>query len=79
MSGSYRAEQVLADPSRFGFVTAAELAEIADEEPLRRVLVRCSCGRFVTGARDAREFIEIINKSGKQYVRDVTLSFKDGE
>jgi len=51
MSGSYRAEQVLADPSRFGFVTARELGEIAAEEPFRRVLVRCSCGRFVTGAR----------------------------
>jgi len=79
MSGSYRAEQVLADPSRFGFVTAAELAEIADEEPFRRVLVRCSCGRFVTGARDAQDFIRIINKSGEQYVRDVTLSFSGGE
>ena len=79
MSGSYRAEQVLADPSRFGFVTARELDEIAVEEPFRRVLVRCSCGRFVTGARDAQAFIEIINKSGVQYVRDVTLSFKDGE
>ena len=79
MSGSYRAEQVLADPSRFGFVTPAELVEIAAEEPFRKVLVRCSCGLFVAGARDAQAFIEIINKSGVQYVRDVTLSFKDGE
>jgi len=79
MSKSYRAEQVLSDPERFGFVTSAELAEIADKEPFLRVLVRCSCGRFVAGARDARTFIKIINKSGKQYVRDVTLSFSGGE
>ena len=79
MSKSYRAEQVLSDPERFGFVTAAELAEIAAEEPFRRVLVRCSCGRFVAGARDAWTFIEIINKSKTDYVRDVTLSFSGGE
>lgn len=56
-----------------GFINKAELAQVAKENRLFPVLCRFDCGRFVTPAQDAAEFIRIIEASG-HYVRDVTLN-----
>jgi len=69
---------------RFGFLTSAEVAEIAadPETRLSGLLVRCGSGRFLAGAQDVGHFIEIIRRHaeleedpgrGTDYVRDVSV------
>jgi hypothetical protein len=69
---------------RFGFLTAAEVAEIASDPETRLawLLVRCGCGRFLAPAQDVAHFIEIIRRHaeleeepwrGSDYVRDVSV------
>jgi hypothetical protein len=58
-----------------GYVTDKLLTELeqVEEWRLRLVLVRCGCGRFVCAVQDAKHFIEALEISGKDYVRDVSL------
>lgn len=61
--------------TRMGFIASeAELAEVAKESRLHRVLVRCGGGRFVCPAQDAQHFIDMI-KASDDYVRDISLMF----
>jgi UDP-N-acetylglucosamine transferase subunit ALG13 len=58
---------------RYGFVSDSELDEVVKESRLQKVLIRCGNGRLLCAAQDAKHFVEIINASGKDYVRDVSL------
>ena len=69
---------------RFGFLTSAEVAEIAadPETRLAGLLVRCGSGRFLAPAQDVEHFIGIIERDaerahapgeGNDYVRDVSV------
>ena len=73
-----------ATQERFGFLTSAEVAEIAadPETRLAGLLVRCGCGRFLAPAQDVEHFIGIIGRladleeepgRGGDYVRDVSV------
>ena len=67
---------VLADArTRFGFLSAEDLAVLAADQRTRlmRVLVRCGGCRFLAAAQDAKHLIDIITAEGRDYVRDVSL------
>lgn len=46
---------------------------LIQEDRLQPVLVRCGGGRFSCPAQDLKHFIDIINKEGSDYVRDVSV------
>jgi len=56
-----------------GFLTEEGVATLATVARLHPVLVRCGSGRFTCAAQDAAHFIEAIEKSGMDYVRDVSF------
>ena len=56
-----------------GFISEEELEYVVAEKRLQPCLVRCGGGRFVTPAQDVKHFIDIIEKDGRDYVRDVSL------
>lgn len=56
-----------------GFLTMADLRVIAKEDRLKLILVRCGNGRFLAPAQDVQNFIDIITRDGKDYVRDISL------
>jgi len=60
---------------RCGFVNDAEVAVLASNPATRfqALLVRCGNGRFIVTAQDCKWFIDIIESTGKDYVRDVSL------
>lgn len=62
--------------ARHGFLTAAELADLAAFDRLRQVLVRCGQGRFRCPAQDATHFMRCV-QAGGDYVRDVCLPADD--
>lgn len=57
----------------YGFVGPDEIAAIADENRFEMLLVRCGGGRFIAPAQDINHFVELINASGTDYVRDVSF------
>ncbi len=57
-----------------GFITCKEDEEkLLAENRLQMVLVRCGGGRFACPIQDLNHFISIINSSGSDYVRDVSV------
>jgi hypothetical protein len=58
-----------------GFITAAQLTELAADPQARLtpVLIRCGGCRFTCPAQDAKHLIAIISRDGQDYVRDVSL------
>ena len=58
-----------------GFITPDDVAAIAGDPATRRtiLLVRCGGGRFLAPAQDVSHFIDAIEKSGDDYVRDVSF------
>jgi hypothetical protein len=68
-----------------GFLLPKDVAELAQYDRLRQVLVRCGRGRFTCAAQDAAHFIGIIDRErqnssgceGSDYVRDVSLLASD--
>ena len=60
---------------RAGFLTEADVAAIAADPATRltKLLVRCQGGRFLAPAQDVAHFISIIEASGLDHVRDVSL------
>lgn len=59
--------------AQMGFLIKEDIDELAKHLPFHKVLVRCGNGRFVTAAQNVNWFVEIINKSKKDYVRDIAL------
>lgn len=61
--------------TRMGYLTKPEDdAALLKEDPLQIVLVRCGNGRFQCPIQDLQNMIDMINKSGTTYVRDVSVS-----
>jgi hypothetical protein len=60
-----------------GFLRAVDIKLIAEMDPMRLLLVRCGCGRFLTPAQDVAHFIRIISNEKTDYVRDVSLPTTD--
>jgi len=57
-----------------GFLTCPEdEAALLHEDHLQPVLVRCGNGRFVCPIQDLSHFREIINKDGRDYIRDIAV------
>lgn len=56
-----------------GFLTTDQIKTIAETDRLKKLLVRCGCGRFIAPAQDVMHFIEIIQREGSEHVRDVSL------
>jgi len=56
-----------------GFISPEELAEVVKESRLHPVLVRCGGCRFSAPAQDVKHLTDIINASGTDYVRDVSI------
>lgn len=61
-----------------GFVTKEDVAMIAacGATRLTMLLIRCGGGRFLAPAQDVDHFITAIEKSGDDYVRDVSFPAK---
>lgn len=59
---------------QMGFITSKEEQDaVLKENRLQMVLVRCGSGRFLCPIQDLDHFVDIINKDGRDYVRDVSL------
>lgn len=58
---------------QMGCLTKEDVEELVLHLPFHKLLVRCGNGRFVTAAQNTKWFVDIINKSKKDYVRDVSL------
>lgn len=57
-----------------GFIQSeAQLKEIVKENRLHPCLVRCGNGRFTCPAQDVKHFVEIINATSLDYVRDISV------
>lgn len=67
--------------SNYGFVHKVQLQEILKKwysrVRLHPCLVRCGCGRFTCGMQDVQHFIDIIEKEGSDYIRDVSIQQVD--
>ena len=60
-----------------GFLDRLGIETIAREDRLRLLLVRCGNGRFLCPAQDVDHFIQIIDRDGQDYIRDVSLPTSD--
>ena len=60
-----------------GFLTETEIHALAELDRLRLVLVRCNNGRFMCPAQDVEWFSDLIESTGKEWVRDVALPTAD--
>lgn len=57
-----------------GFLTSQQDEDaLLMEDRLQPVLVRCGGGRFSCPIQDLKHFVQIINKEGSDYVRDVSV------
>jgi len=59
-----------------GFLTMNDLAVIAKEDRLKMILVRMGNSRFLAHAQDVKWLVEIVQRDGKDYVRDISLPAK---
>lgn len=62
--------------TRNPFLTESDVAALAknQETRLTLLLVRCDGGRFIAPAQDVEHFIQLIERDGGDYVRDVSLA-----
>ncbi len=58
-----------------GYLNSVEIDRIAADPAtrLQLILVRCGSGRFLAPAHCVAHYIHIVESSGKDYVRDVSL------
>jgi len=65
-----------ASRERGGFLTECDVKVIANDPTtrLQMLLVRCGSGRFMAPAQDVQHFISIVDGSGEDYVRDVSVA-----
>jgi hypothetical protein len=60
----------------YGFIQKADLDKVIYEDRLYPCLIRCGGGRLSCPAQDVEHWIEIIEKEGSDYIRDVSLQPK---
>lgn len=57
-----------------GFIASDDdLADIVRENRFQTILIRCGNGRFTCAAQDVEHFVRIINESGRDHVRDISI------
>jgi hypothetical protein len=60
-----------------GFLNESTLKELAASDRLRQCLVRCNGCRFVAAAQDVAHIIGLLESTGKEWCRDVSLPAGD--
>lgn len=60
-----------------GFLTDETLPTLAMLDPMRRVLVRCNGCRFWCPASQAQHMVHVVEASGEEWVRDISLMAGD--
>jgi len=60
-----------------GYITSANIDELARLDRLRQVLIRCNGCRLVVAAQHVKHVIEMIDKADIDWVRDVALLSSD--
>lgn len=60
-----------------GFLLSLDVARMAKLDRLRQLLVRMNGCRFVAAAQDVQHIVDLIESTGKDYVRDVSLPGND--
>ena len=66
--------QILAKAKgNFGFLTLTDVKVIAKEDRLKMLLVRCNNCRFLAPAQNIQHLVDIIERDGKDYVRDISI------
>jgi hypothetical protein len=56
-----------------GFLTKADVADLVKVDRLYQVLIRCGGCRFICAVQDVDHLVGIIDRDGKDYVRDVSI------
>ena len=56
-----------------GFLQSQDVDALLSIDRFIMVLVRCGAGRFLTPIQDLKHFIEVVQASKKDYIRDVCL------
>ena len=57
-----------------GFVTAEMVDDILELDRFEKLLVRTSMGRFICSVQDVRHFVDMVENSKDDYVRDVQFA-----
>ena len=60
-----------------GFLNETDINDLAELDRLRLVLVRCNNGRFMCPSQDVAWFSDLLESTGKEWVRDVALPTSD--
>ena len=60
-----------------GFLNETDINALAELDRMRLVLVRCNNGRFLCPAQNAAWFSDLLESTGKEWVRDVSLPTSD--
>jgi hypothetical protein len=60
-----------------GFMSSSDIEIVAHHDRLRQLLVRCGNCRFLCAAQDTKWIMDIIQRDGQDYVRDVSLPTTD--
>jgi hypothetical protein len=59
--------------SHYGFIQDTDLPKLIELDRLYPCLIRCGGGRLSCPAQDVSHWIDIIEKEGSDYIRDVSL------
>ena len=60
-----------------GFLNETDISDLAELDRLRMVLVRCNNGRFLCPAQNVAWFSDLLESTGKEWVRDMSLPTSD--
>ena len=63
--------------SNGGFLNETDIRSLAELDRMRLVLVRCNNGRLLCPAANAEWFSDLLESTGKEWVRDVSLPASD--
>ena len=58
-----------------GFVTVEMVDNILKLNRLEKLLVRTGMGRFVCSVQDVRHYVDMVENSKEDYVRDVSFAY----
>lgn len=59
--------------TQHGFLTMSDVRIIAKQDRLKMLLVRCGNSRFLAPAQNIKWLVDIIERDGKDHVRDISL------
>ena len=57
-----------------GFICSDDdLNDVVRENRFQKILIRCGNGRMIVPAQDAEHFVRVVQESGLDHVRDISL------